>query len=164
MVVILLSNDITSTRSFRLPSSYVSRAYIPPCNAQAFLPLLSVSQATSRHSSLPGLIRLPLRVPRTAASDETGLGGRPFIMSTEMGTASGRETTPDFAQSKSSDSMGNERNLNISEPLQYTTEEAILVESKIDGMLTRKIDLWPPEEIFELLPLLLKVRAGEKVI
>jgi hypothetical protein len=85
-------------------------------------------------------------------------------MSTEMGTASGRETTPDFAQSKSSDSMGNERNLNISEPLQYTTEEAILVESKIDGMLTRKIDLWPPEEIFELLPLLLKVRAGEKVI
>src|SRR6056297_2354776 len=57
---ILLSKDITSTRSFRLPLSYVKRVYIPPCNAQAFLPLLSVSQATSRHSSLLGLIRLPM--------------------------------------------------------------------------------------------------------
>lgn len=46
----------------------------------------------------------------------------------------------------------------------YTPEEAALVEGKVDRMLVRKIDLWPPEEIFELMPLLMKVRRemGER--
>ena len=42
----------------------------------------------------------------------------------------------------------------------YTQEEAALVEAKVDRMLVRKIDLWPPEEIFELMTLLMKVRRG----
>jgi len=45
----------------------------------------------------------------------------------------------------------------------YTPEEAALVEAKVGRMLVRKIDLWPPEEILELMPLLMKVMKKTSV-
>ncbi len=47
--------------------------------------------------------------------------------------------------------------LDPTRPPSYSPEESALVEGKVDRMLVRKIDLWPPEEIFELMPLLMKV-------
>lgn len=35
-----------------------------------------------------------------------------------------------------------------------------LIVSKITRMLQRKVDLWPPNELFELMPVLLRVGVG----
>ena len=44
---------------------------------------------------------------------------------------------------------------------QYRKEEndevQVFIRAKIERMLERKIDLWPPEEIFDILPILMKV-------
>lgn len=42
-------------------------------------------------------------------------------------------------------------------PPMFTNEEREFVETRLDRMLARKIDLWAPEDIFELMPFLMKV-------
>lgn len=42
-------------------------------------------------------------------------------------------------------------------PPMFTNEERVFVETRLDRMLARKIDLWAPDDIFELMPFLMKV-------
>lgn len=70
----------------------------------------------------------------------------------------GMATISPFRSGSAYDAGAPALGLDPARPPSYTPEEAALVEAKVDRMLVRKIDLWPPEEIFDLMPLLMKVR------
>lgn len=41
--------------------------------------------------------------------------------------------------------------------------EGIIIKEKVDKMLQRKVDLWPPEQLFDMLPMLLRVGLQHQV-
>jgi len=97
--------------------------------------------------------------PIVAPSPETSTAPTQRLVGSE-----GMATISPFRSGSTYNSGAPALGVDPTRPPSYSPEESAFVEMKVDRMLVRKIDLWPPEEIFELMPLLMKVSENiEKI-
>ncbi|KAM3575908.1 hypothetical protein VYU27_002243 [Nannochloropsis oceanica] len=89
--------------------------------------------------------------PIVAPSPETSTAPTQRLVGSE-----GMATISPFRSGSTYNSGAPALGVDPTRPPSYSPEESAFVEMKVDRMLVRKIDLWPPEEIFELMPLLMK--------
>ena len=143
MLLLLLSAAVVN--SFLLPSTPPSprrQSRQPPRP----LPATFYDDEGGSSSSNDAVSNHPMVVESTASTAHMVVGAE--------GATISPLTPPDDAASSTSA-------VAAAAPPAYTAEEEGMVEAKLDKMLARKIDLWPPEDIFELLPLLMKSTVFE---